>query len=228
MNCQEFRRALGADPHHDSIEARAHRATCPACEHYAQEMLRLNGLIKRALTVPVPEQKQFAAPASGGFASNTRWYAMAASVVFAVGIALGAVWFLGFPRESLASQVVAHLAHEPYAMTETESRVSAQVLESALQAKGLGLAQPMNDVSYVQSCVLRGRFVPHLVVQTAQGPVTVMLLVEEQITKTERFAEADYQGVLVPTKKGGMAVIASDVMLAERVADRVQAAIDWE
>lgn len=227
MNCQEFRRALGADPHHDSIEARAHRALCPACEQYAQEMLRLNGLIKRALTVPVPEHKQFAAPA-GDVQSNTRWYAMAASVVLAVGIALSAVWFLGFPRESLASQVVAHLAHEPYAMTTTEARVSAEVLDSALRAKGLKLTQPMNDVSYVQSCVLRGRFVPHLVVQTEQGPVTLMLLVEEHIKKTERFTEAGHLGVLVPTKKGGMAVIANDIMLAERVADRVQAAIDWE
>lgn len=228
MNCQEFRRALGADPNLDSVETRAHIASCPACEQYAQEMLRLNGLIKRALTVPAPEQKQFVAPIGGGAQSMSSWYAMAASIVLAVAVVLSVIWFAGFPRESIASQVVAHLAHEPYAMTPTEARVSAEVLDGALQAKGLKLAEPMNDVSYVQSCVLRGHFVPHLVVQTEQGPVTVMLLVEEQINEAERFVEAQYQGVLVPTKKGGMAVIADDVMLAERVADRVQAAIDWK
>lgn len=227
MNCTEFRRALGADPNYDGTDARAHRASCPACEQYAQEMQRLNGLIKRALSVPVPEQAKFSAPATGIVQSNSRWFAMAASVILAVGVALGTVWFAGFPRESLASQVVAHLAHEPSAMTSTELRVSTQVLESALAAKGLRLARPMNNVSYVQSCVLRGHFVPHLVVQTDSGPVTVVLLTEEPIKKIERFTEAEYQGVLVPTKKGGMAVIADDVVLAERVADQVQASIDW-
>lgn len=221
MNCLEFRRALGADPNHVSPESLAHRAQCPACEKYAQEMLRLNGLIRRALAVPVRSSRK-------SFASRSKlsWYAMAASLLLVIGFG-GTFWFLGFPRTSLAGDVVAHLAHEPSAMTVVEARVSAELLDGALRAKGMHLARPINDVSYLQSCLVRGNFVPHLVVQTDRGPVTVLLLSEEKVSGTQHFDERQYHGVLVPMEHGGMAVIATDASLVDGVAERVKASVVW-
>ena len=220
MDCLEFRRTLGADPNHVSPEASAHRAQCAGCEKYAQEMLRLNGLIKRALEVPVrsaPKQKSIA----------TRWYAMAASLVAAVGLA-GAVWFLGYSEPSLASAVAKHIEHERSALSPTESRIASELIDGALRAKGMHLAQPMSDVSYVQSCPLRGDFVPHLVVQTPQGAVTVMILPKEPIEQTTRFEENGYRGVLVPMQRGSMAVLANDDATVDSVARKVKSAIAFE
>jgi hypothetical protein len=219
VNCLEFRRALGADPNHASAESLAHRAACPTCEKYAQEMLRLNGLIKRALEVPVPSQNPVKLPRV-----QPRWFAMAASVLLAIGV-VGVVLSLSTPRESLASVVVAHLAHEPQAMTPMESRVSAELLAGALSAKGLQLSQPMDDVSYLQSCLIRNHFVPHLVVQTARGPVTVLLLTEEKVASPERFDDQQYHGVLMPMPRGAMAVIAMDASVVDAVADKIRSII---
>jgi hypothetical protein len=178
-------------------------------------MLRLNGLIKRALEIPVPVQNLAAA---NSVTSRPRqqqvWYAMAASAVLAIGVVI-AVLLLGTPRESLASAVVAHLAHDPKAMTPTEVRVSDQLLNGALQAKGLRLIQPMSNVSYLQSCEIRGHLVPHIVVQTEGGPVTVLLLTEEKVNHAERFDDQKYHGVLVPMQRGAMAVIATDASLVD-------------
>ncbi len=225
VNCLEFRRTLGADPNHTSAESLAHRAECATCEKYAQEMQRLNGLIKLALEVPVPAAHPLPIPLQIQKRVQPRWYAMAASVLIVLTATTGALWLLGYPRESLAAAVIEHLAHEPKALTLTQARVAAQRLDGALRAKGLRLVQPMDDVSYLQSCFIRGHFVPHLVVQTDSGPVTVLLLTKEKVASIERFDDARYHGMLVPMAHGAMAVIASDASMVEAVAARVKEAV---
>jgi hypothetical protein len=188
-------------------------------------MLHLDSLIKRALEVPVPSMQKFAPTnAVATPRPQTRWLAMAASVLLAVGVVVSVV-FLGAPRESLAATVVAHVEGERASMTATQERVSDQLLDSALRAKGLRLLQPMNNISYLQSCEIRGHFVPHVVVQTEGGPVTVLLLTEEKISKAERFDEKQYHGVLVPMQHGAMAVIALDASLVDAVAEKVKGAV---
>jgi len=233
MNCLEFRRAFGADPQHASAALQAHRAQCPACEKYAQEILRVDGLIKRALEVPVPPARDvvqlIARPdrsVRGHAPWYAQWYSIAASVLLALGAA-GMLWLIGYPRDSLANDVVAHLAHEPEALQVTDSRVSAELLDAALQAKGLHLAKAMSDVSYLQSCRFREHVVPHLVVQTERGPVTVLLLTDEPVDTARRFDEHGYRGMLFPMQKGSAAVIATEASLAESVAAKVRESIVW-
>lgn len=218
MNCLEFRRALGADPNHASAESHAHRAQCPNCEQYAREMLRLNDLIKRALEVPVRTAK----PKT----SRKLWYALAASVTLTV-LAGGVIWFATFPRTSIASDALAHLAHEPDTMTVSDRRISNELLEGALRAKGMHLKRPIADVSYVKSCYVRGSFVPHLVVQTDRGPVTVILLIHDSITAAERFADEHYHGMLVPLERGSAAVMATDPAVIDTVANTIRDVIAW-
>jgi hypothetical protein len=194
-------------------------------------MARLNGLIKRALEMPVPASVNAPIHALGHAHESKlprrmqpRWFAMAASILVGIGLVIG-VLSLTAPRESLANVVVAHLAHEPGAWTPTQARVSTELLEGALRAKGLQLSQPMNDVSYVQSCEIRGHLVPHLVVQTDRGPVTVLLLTEEKIANTERFDERQYHGVLVPMARGALAVIALDASVVDSVAEKIKSTV---
>jgi hypothetical protein len=228
VNCQELRRAIGADPNHASPESLAHRAECPACEKYAQEMLSMNGLIKRALEIPVPQKSNVVPLPRNDRRPRSRLFAMAASILVTFAIALSAVWFIGYPRESLASAVVGHLAHEPDALTTTDVRVSSELLDGALRAKGMHLLAPLNDISYLQSCTLRGDLVPHLVVQTDKGPVTVLLLTHETVSTPRHFEEEQYHGVLVPMTRGTMAVISSDASVVDVVANRIKNAIAWD
>jgi hypothetical protein len=86
-------------------------------------------------------------------------------------------------------------------------------------------------VSYASSCEFRGHRVPHLVVQTDQGPVTVMVLVHETTPRAATFDEAGYRGVILPVADhGSIAVLSQDRIdstAIQRVAARVLGALVW-
>jgi hypothetical protein len=80
--------------------------------------------------------------------------------------------------------------------------------------------------------LFRGHTVPHLVVQTDTGPVTVMVLTHEALRSAMRFNEQGYRGVIVPVRgHGSLAVLErgpdTDIKTVEAVAARVQSALDW-
>jgi hypothetical protein len=71
-----------------------------------------------------------------------------------------------------------------------------------------------------------------LVVQTATGPVTVMLLTQETVKRPQRFDEQGYRGMLLPVAAhGSLAVLqrdpGTDMGTIQAVAIRVRDAIEW-
>jgi Protein of unknown function (DUF3379) len=94
------------------------------------------------------------------------------------------------------------------------------------------LAAAAGVVSYASSCAFRGHHVPHLVIQTESGPVTVMVLVHEPVPKSVRFDEQGYRGVIVPVAgHGSLAVLtrgpAAEIKTVENIAARVLDSIVW-
>ena len=102
-----------------------------------------------------------------------RWrqWALAASVVLA-SLAAVTLWLLR-PSDTLASEVVAHVQGEPQSWLATHT-VSAGAIDHALTGSGIGLDVDSDKIVYAQSCWFRGHYVPHLVLQTAHGPATVL------------------------------------------------------
>jgi hypothetical protein len=83
------------------------------------------------------------------------------------------------------------------------------------------------DITYAHSCWFRGRRVPHLIVQTPQGPVTVVVLPRERVTGTVDFEEDGYRGMLLPAERGSIAVLTRDRANVDAVAAGVIAAIGY-
>jgi hypothetical protein len=132
----------------------------------------------------------------------------------------------------LAADVVAHMAGEPQAWTRTDVAVPSSELAGVLRDSHLRLGPGAGMVSYAQSCLFRGHRVPHLVVQRAMGPVTVMVLVHENIAKPSPFHEEGYRGVLIPVPgHGSLAVLAREqdagLDKVEQIAAQVKNAIVW-
>jgi len=155
---------------------------------------------------------------------------MAASLLLALVIA-GGVW-LTLPQRSLAAAVVAHMADEPDAWRLTDVPVPDAKLNAVLEDSKLRLKPDAGMVSYASSCDFRGHKVPHLVVQTPSGPVTVMVLVHEAVRKSMRFDEHGYRGTIVPVPgHGSVAVLMRDASSGsgevERIAARVDDSIVW-
>lgn len=227
MDCLEFRRTAGADPARFGAEARAHAASCPACAQYLVEALAFDAKILAALRVPVPDVPRDDPRRRAGqvqWIDRRRWLALAASILG--GVTIGSLLWVGSPRDSLARALVGHVQHEPGATTVTAPADPARLAE-VLRRGGIRLRPGIGTVSYAESCTFRRRTVPHLVVQTDRGPVTVMVLRHESVAGPVRFDEQGYRGTIVPAGPGSLAVIGTGGADLGQVASRVLEAVEW-
>jgi hypothetical protein len=159
-----------------------------------------------------------------------RWLAAAASLLLACVVA-GSLWLVA-PDSSLAADVVNHMAGEPDAWARTDVPVPQPQLDAVFGESHMRLKADAGLVTYASSCLFRGHQVPHLVVQTATGPVTVMVLTHETTRGQQRFDDQGYQGVIAAVPgHGSLAVLergsAFDERTIEAVITQVQNAIDW-
>ncbi len=215
MNCQDARLLIGAAPYSTSPELAEHLQACPECREFQSEMVALEANIRRALE-SAPAQSF--APRESVRRVVWRGWALAASVLVAV-VATSAVWLLR-PKDTLAHELVVHMAGEPNSWESTRP-VDAHSLESILQKAGVDSNVTSRDVVYARTCLFRGHFVPHLVVQTTSGPVTVMVLASEHVRKRESFYDDGYAGVIVPAQHGSIAVLARGTVNIDDVADQM-------
>jgi hypothetical protein len=212
-----------------SAEAAAHRDACPKCAEYLRQTMVLDERILAALRVPVPERGAAAVASPNVVAfpriERRRWMALAASI--AGGVMIGSLLWVSAPRTSLAEDLVKHMAHEPGVMVMSSAPEDASRVERVMERGGIRLRPDAGMVSYAQSCRFRGEKVPHLVVQTDAGPVTVMVLRNEKVTAPVKFAEQGYVGTILPAGPGSVAVIGPTGADLSQVAERVAAAVVW-
>jgi hypothetical protein len=233
MNCLEFRRLAGADPEHLTAEALTHRDGCPQCAEFLRKVQRLDATIFKALQIPAesrpvlpPDVRPRIADAiQASVGSRNRWYALAASI--AGGVAVGALLWAGGSHDALARDAVAHMQHESASMTVSQVAADAENVRAVLAKDGVRLRSDVGRVSYVMSCPFRGHEVPHLVVQTSAGPVTVLVLRDERVSRATTFHEQGYSGTLEPSGPGSIAVIGGSDEQVKEAASRVGAALEW-
>jgi hypothetical protein len=150
--------------------------------------------------------------------------------LFAFGVSVAAALVVAFtlwlsrPPESLAAEIVTHVKGEPNSWQQTQP-VGAEKLDAVLHKSGVKLGQGMQPVVYASSCWFRGHFVPHFVVMTKDGPVTVMILLNEKVHAAQQFNEEGYSGLLVPVRTGSVAVLSRTPMSLEQPASDVAKAL---
>ena len=218
MNCSDFRQAVGAQPGLETAELAEHAATCPECARYRDEMRRMDALILQALRIDVRSSAARVAPRRVA----TVWRVAASLALAAV---LGSVLWIARPQPSIADQVVDHAEGEAFAIVRTSEHASPEDLAAAFAGSGVRLRPGSMHVSYAVSCGFRGHKVPHLVVQTAGGPVTVLVLRYERPGpqgKPQHFDEDGFSGVIVPAPEGSLAVLGREELADEAVAEVIR------
>lgn len=189
-------------------------------------------LLERALRVPLPEEgRRMPQPEGGGL--RWRWPAVAAVALLTIGVIFGTLKNSAFiPGGSLAGDVVAHINHEPRAISPRPASdvrpVSKHEVTEVLQAAGADMSDIGPIVRYAKLCPFRGTMVAHFVVQGEAGPVTVMLLPEEQVTGPVAVDEDGFMGTIVPLDIGGsIAVVGAPGESLEQIQREVAAALRW-
>jgi len=183
-------------------------------------------LLARALRIDVP-----AAGSPVATRRPRRWLsiAVAASVLIAVGVTVNNFYDARyFSSDDLATDVVAHMNHEPGSLRRTESVVATGEFDQVLQQAGARLSVAPPAVSYVRLCPFRGHMVAHFVVQASHGPVTVLLLPDERVDTRVAVDEDGFIGTIVPMQDGGsIAVVGKADEDISEVRDQIANALRW-
>ena len=222
MQCDNYRERLAADPSESFDGGAGHAADCVACSNYRQEIRALDQRIAAALSINVPaphlpELPSVDATGPGSIVDlHSRRPAKRFSLPAWIGIAatLAAVAFLAtrmlapeLTSPSLAVQVIAHMDHEQSSRQVTSVAVPEQVLGRVIDDNVATMETGRELVTYAMSCVINGRTVPHLVIQGASGPVTLILMAEEQIDGAIPLSGNNVHGVILPVGSGSVAII---------------------
>jgi hypothetical protein len=218
--CQEAREALGAEPHALSTDLQTHLGACSECTLFQREMATLETDIRKALELGPLLPGRRAHPRL----PNARWrgWAVAAALLLAL---LGTLLAVR-STDSLARDVVAHVALEPESW-KSSWPLDAAAVDVVLSPARVALASGQDRVVYARTCLFHGRRVPHLVVQTRQGPVTVLILRDEHVESKRAFHEDGFTGVLSPAPHGSIAVLAKGDAPVAEVGEQLNSSVRW-
>jgi len=235
MNHSEARLLIGAEPHSaPTPELAEHLTACAQCAQFQREMIVLDGNIRRAL-----EHGPMTAAAPAPVASVTRissartarqarpssaWsgWAWAASAAVASVMVL---WALR-PGDTLAHALVTHVEFESDSWS-SDHTVPPTRTNSILAKAGVALDMSSDKVVYARNCLFRGHVVPHLVVTTSRGPVTVLILPQEHVTQRTSFHEDGMTGIIAPAPHGSIAVLALGSESVDASVHEVQQSVRW-
>ncbi len=234
MNCEDYRQQIAADPSHDG--GAGHLSECAECQAFRADMLSLNARIAEAMQISVPEltvpelaiidAENVVAIAVRKPLTKPTWFALAATVMLAavVGVRMFGV---GVTYDSLAEEVLAHVDHEQAALRVSSTPVSNARLARAVPTDIARMDHSAGLISYAQSCRINGKQVPHLVIQGEYGPVTILLMPEEEVAEAVTLDGNNIRGVILPVGKGSIAIIGAREEKLERIENKVLNSVMW-
>jgi hypothetical protein len=211
LNCLEFRRQLGVDPHAGGAFAQ-HRVECARC---ADAFARANGFeksLRSALDISAPpnlaESILFAQATEERirrrrFSRRTAWFSAAAAAVLAIGIGTYV------QAKPLPQAAVDHLKKEAFILGKTQPIADAPIRE-AFAEFGVTIDTIPAGASFVACCPVGKYVAVHMIVPESEGPVTVLYVVDDQHEHHQDFIREGWHGRSVPLAHGTLVILGHD------------------
>jgi hypothetical protein len=220
MKFSDFRKLLGADPWSRDDETLRARRAGPEFEAAAQDAEAFEKKLEGAVLIQppggllddiqgIPTQRRNWAP-----------LALAASVLIAVSAA-----FIAFKQpgewESVEAYLVDHYQHDGAAVVaraagNTTAPEAGRILARLDAAAGQALARNIRFIKFCPTPDGRGA---HMVLDTAQGLVTVIFMPRTDVTDGQSVSFDDMRALLVSLDRGSAAIIANADQSIENLPD---------
>lgn len=230
MNCLDARREMAAEPGRPSDALRAHVAECDACARALWREQGFDRRLREAMSVRVPDELAERLLLAQTTRHRSRFrrplLALAASLVLA--LTLGVTWQLGVrpvgEARALNQYVAAHLEHEPQSLTATQA-VNLGTVEKLLNEYGLHLSGDAGNVVYAKRCPTPNGTGVHLVVRTAEGPMTFIYMPEQRVRDRIALETDGHRGYVTSFGEGSAALVGTPTDALEKVGQRLATAI---
>ena len=122
---------------------------------------------------------------------------------------------------------MAHLDHETYALAVAYEPVAEQLLDSVVRDEVEEMDRGIGIFTYASSCVIKGKTIPHLVIQGKRGPITLLLMPDEMVDSVMPIEGASVRGVILPVGQGSIAIIGERDEPLEEVTQRLSNSVKW-
>jgi hypothetical protein len=229
MNFSEFKKLMGADPLNQDPETLRARNSGPEFEQAAAEAEVFERKLKDALEIPVDSEALLAdilATAKAPARRTPRWLAIAAGVLIVIGV--GSTMINGIIQPDTVEQYVAqHYGHDGEKLLAKAgsvvdaSEVSEMMARWDLQA-GPELA---GRVTYIKRCITMDGLGAHMIVQTDQGPVNLIVMPKTAVTDRQLVEFDNMQAHLVALGDASAAIIGRADQSVSSIDDLVRNAI---
>lgn len=228
MDFSEFQRRLGADPRDPALATA--RGSGPEFEEAAVAALRFEDTLTKALCIPAPDDlvenlKSIPARRPSAWRAKPWGLALAASLLMTAG-AVGLLWNAAPGWDSVEEYVADHYRHDGYILVEMVGSQNGADARALLARYDVGLADEFADViGVVKSCPTPDGKGVHMVLNTAEGPVTVIYMPKTSVNDREMLQFDELQAMLVQLNFGSAAIIGNTVEQVAGVYPLVNRAI---
>jgi len=229
MSFSEFRRLLGAEPRSQDPAFRLARDSAPEFAQAAAEAEVFEDKLESAARLPCPDRLLEDLQAlPQGPARRARWMpmALAASLLVAVG-ATAWFWQLNPSWASVDAYLVDHYRHDGQLLIDqADGSVSAEATR-LLEALNLHAAPALTDIiGVIKYCPTPDGKGVHMVLNTPQGPVTLIYMPETHVTDGEMLGFDRVEALLVDLPNGSAAIIGTPEQDIRRLYAKVHGAIE--
>ena len=228
MSCLDTRRSLLAAPRERTPALSDHLVTCAECSRLAARLTDLDARIADAALVPVPDA--LAHRVMRGRSQRRRWpYAAAAALLCAsvlIGFAAPQLMDAAGGTDSLqavgpshpAVAAIAMVVEQQPAYLDEARGIDVGAMEEGLKKLGLSLKKEGVRVDYAAKCYLPDTPCDHIVLETPDGHVSVILVPDYAVGSRVLIADRRMTALVSPAGQGSYIVVAGSPRVAKRTS----------
>ncbi len=211
MSFSEFKKLIGADPRSRESRTIEARESNPEFETAAREAKVFEDKLEAALHIPPPEGllKQIKdISLQGAYRSNWIPMALAATLVIAVGVS-GLVWKQATRWGSIEDYLSDHYSHDGASLVaKAVAPVDKADIDRILARLDTSMNQQLaENIRFIKFCPTPDGRGAHMVIDTAQGLMTVILMPHTDVADGQLIEFQDMRALLVSLGTGSAAII---------------------
>ncbi len=206
--------------------------------HFVKEQQLFNQKLLSAMAVPAPENLTDRILLAQQLGEHKRhktqkhqkqwrnWLgsSVAASLIFVLSL----YYMLPQTLDStlLVRNVLHHVIDDTHALN-VRMNVPKTSIDTMLASYGGKLNGPIGRVSFLGHCIIGGHTGIHMVLQTSQSVVTVLLLPSQNINKPSLLNDQQLKGIIYPSQKGSVAIVSEDQEAIEPTRKQIDQNLNW-
>ncbi len=221
MSCLELRRAAMVDPQRIDAALLEHADHCEACREFLSLTREMETELEAMVDVPVPEAlraRVFAEAVSGP--RRSRRYALAAGIALGLAAGVGLLWKRDDPLALAGIEFV--VFEEAQAILDAKPADPA-TLDRVVHKLRVMKPSHFGQAIYLGTCPFGGGMAHHVIVKTAHGKVTLLLMPDHGHAGRGAATARGLEAVIAPAKGGSVAIIADSARSVERIESMLNA-----